>query len=265
MSLGWRRWKRVTLAAGTQVRWCLFFFFNETTVMGEAESFGAMGDTVTLEGVNFSPWKLIPTVKLILKNTFFFIYIFFFSNLKKWDLKWDLFLCVCSSAISHHSELPAVFAVAGDVLLVLHPLGRLHWEQGLHQRQHAALHCGFCSLRLTSDPGEVLLHLYVHYCNNNVGYILILYFSTYYFCNVYFEFEFCWFASKCIQHCDFTVELLKWDFKVEKLITAVVQRFTTSSQTTKCLCHWLFESHVACPTELWSTGSMIFCCFLLFI
>lgn len=69
------------------------------------------------------------------------------------------FLCVCSAAFSHHSELLAVFAVTGDVLLVLHPLWRLHWEQGLHQHQHAALHCSFRPLRLTSDPGEELLRL----------------------------------------------------------------------------------------------------------
>jgi len=59
-----------------------------------------------------------------------------------------------SAAVCHHGELPGVTGVPGVVLRVLHPPGRLHREQGVHQHQHAALRRCLGGVGPAPDPGE---------------------------------------------------------------------------------------------------------------
>ena len=66
----------------------------------------------------------------------------------------EVTLCVHSPAVGHSTELLVVSGVSGPVLRLLHPLWWLHWEQGLHQHQHAPLCRRLCVVHPASDPGS---------------------------------------------------------------------------------------------------------------
>lgn len=69
----------------------------------------------------------------------------------------QLFVSAPSSSSERHSlELRPVPGVSGVVLRVLHPHRRLHREQGLHQRQHAAVCGSLRHVRLTQNSGNRL-------------------------------------------------------------------------------------------------------------
>lgn len=66
----------------------------------------------------------------------------------------EVMLCVHSPAVRHSTELLVVSGVSGPVLRLLHPLWWLHWEQGLHQHQHAPLCRRLCIVHPATDPGS---------------------------------------------------------------------------------------------------------------